>query len=236
MPPTELRAYPTLSENLGSAEEIAIVQCFWKENLLATDLDLYKPYLDFYRSEMRSLRFGLLEESHLLARMAAQSHSDLRRIVEILSDCRNEKLSTTRAAIQTVFPNHDGEAIGISINLAVRVWLTLNTRERSGSLMVGSAPILPWDDDSMRLVDFVDRQFPSTTPTLPPPESWLDPQLTAYNLDRNCQVVVEWTNCLADHLRFDPERRQLHVYPFKICLHDHAKASGTSLSAVRPPG
>ena len=236
MPPTEMQPYTELGDILDSAEEIAIVQCFWRQNLIATDLNLYKPYLDFYRSEMKSLRFGFLTESHLLARMAARSHSDLRRIVETLSTYRNADLYTTRAAIQTLFPSHNDEAIGISINLAVRVWLTLNTRERTGSLMVGSALILSWENDPLSLVDFARCQFPSTIPPLPAPESWLDSGLTAYNLDRNCQVIIEWTNCLADHLRFDPERRQLHVYPFKICLYDHAKASGTSLSAVSTPG
>lgn len=185
---------------------------------------------------MKSLSFGLLKESHLLANMAAQSHLDLRRIVETLSNCRNLDLSTARTAVQSLFPDREDEAIERSINLAIRVWLTLNTRDMFGSLTVGSAPILSWNADSSTLVNFVGRQFPSVIPPLPAPESWLDPRLTACNLDRNCHVIIEWTNCLADHLRFDAERRQLHVYPFKICLRDHARASGTSLSAASTPG
>lgn len=204
--------------------------------MTSAQLKFYSCYLEFYRNEMKGLRFGFLEESYLSTRMAAQTHADIRLVVEKLSCLRNSDLSKSFAAIQDLFPNQSDEAIEISINLALRVWLTLNTRGKTESLIPRSTPVLKWENDSSTLVNFVNRQFPSVIPTISPSESWLDSRFSACNLDRHCQVIIEWTNCLADHLQFDAGTKHLQVYPFKICLHDHEQVSGTALSATKAPG
>lgn len=234
--PTAVNIMATLCEPITQAEELAIVKCFWREDVVPTQLKFYSCYLEFYRNEMKGLRFGFLEESFLLTWMAAQTHADLRLIVEKLSWLRNSDFSVSFAAIQDLFPNQSHEAIEISINLALRVWLTLNARGRSESLTPRSTPVLNWEGDSSTLVNFVNRQFPSAIPPIPPVESWLDSRFSACNLDLHCQVIIEWMNCLADHLHLDPETKHLQVYPFKICLYDHERVLGTSLSGAQALG
>lgn len=149
----------TLCEPTTRAEELAIVKCFWREDVVPTQLKFYSCYLEFYRNEMKGLRFGFLEESFLLTRMAAQTHADLRLIVEKLSCLRNSDFSVSFAAIQDLFPNQSHEAIETSINLALRVWLNLNVRGKSESLTPRSTPVLNWEGDSSTLVNFFNRQF-----------------------------------------------------------------------------
>ncbi|MCJ1230585.1 hypothetical protein MMC12_007259 [Toensbergia leucococca] len=168
--------------------------------------------------------------------MAAQSHADIRKIVGILSLHRHSDLRTVCSAVHVVFPDHNDEAIRTSIDLAMRLWLTLNTREKSLSLTAGKTPIIRWEHDSSTMVNFVRRQFPSASAFITGAEALLDPYFSAYNLTRNCQVTIEWTCSLADHLSLDLKTRRLRIYPLKICLYDHGNASGTSLSATALTG
>ena len=185
---------------------------------------------------MKGLFFGFFEHSHILPKMAAQSHADIRKIVGILSLHRHSDLRTVCSAVHVVFPDHNDEAIRTSIDLAMRLWLTLNTREKSLSLTAGKTPIIRWEHDSSTMVNFVRRQFPSASAFITGAEALLDPYFSAYNLTRNCQVTIEWTCSLADHLSLDLKTRRLRIYPLKICLYDHGNASGTSLSATALTG
>ncbi|PVH77514.1 hypothetical protein DL98DRAFT_361449, partial [Cadophora sp. DSE1049] len=49
----------------------------------------------------------------------------------------------------------------------------------------------------------------------------LDHTFTVANMHRLSGIDVEWTPCLADHLRFNKRRRLLRIYPFKQILLDH---------------
>ena len=91
--------------------------------------------------------------------------------------------------------------------------------------------MLTKESKGTKLIQFVARQFPSKCPTpLDASESRLDRQFTAVYMSRACDLKVEWTSCIADHLRFDFKRNAVRIYHFKICLIDHMNASGTSLS------
>lgn len=81
------------------------------------------------------------------------------------------------------------------------------------------------------LVDFVAHQFPlqNLTP-IASTESKLDQGFTAAYLIRACSVRIDWTTCIADHLRYDEKERVLRIYEFRQCVFDHLRGSGTSLS------
>jgi hypothetical protein len=93
----------------------------------------------------------------------------------------------------------------------------MNVREECFSLHTPRTPIIQWDDRSA-LVDFIAGNFPRATTS---GSAQLDHTFTAANMNRLSGIDIEWTPCLADHLRFDKRRRLLRVYPFKQILIDH---------------
>ena len=83
------------------------------------------------------------------------------------------------------------------------------------------------------LTTFVSQQFCTDNPNqVDHVESRLDQRFTAAYLSRACSVRIEWTTCVADHLRYDERDKSLHVYGFKQCLSDHLCGLGTCLSTV----
>jgi hypothetical protein len=73
-------------------------------------------------------------------------------------------------------------------------------------------------------VEFVERCFPTLRATTSSSLQF-DYTFTAANINRLSGIDIEWTPCLADHLRFDKRRRLLRVYPFKQFLVDSVRTS-----------
>lgn len=71
---------------------------------------------------MKGLYSGFVEESYLLPKMAAETHDDLRHIINNLSDYRNSTLITTCVdIIQRIFLSRSNKAIRMSIGIALRI-------------------------------------------------------------------------------------------------------------------
>ena len=85
------------------------------------------------------------------------------------------------------------------------------------------------------LTTFIAQQFHShNLHQVDPVDSRLDQRFTATYLNRACSVRIEWTTCIADHLRYDEGEKCLRIYGFKQCLSDHLHGLGTSLSGTEP--
>src|SRR2546423_11808161 len=52
----------------------------------------------------------------------------------------------------------------------------------------------------------------SSETMMSPSNARIDPAFTAAYLTNICRVKIQWTNNLADHLRFDSKRRVVTVY------------------------
>jgi hypothetical protein len=57
----------------------------------------------------------------------------------------------------------------------------------------------------------------------------MDPRFTAAHLVKVCNIKLNWTDNLADHLRFDKKYRVLTMYKHKICLVNHYESEGIAI-------
>jgi hypothetical protein len=198
--------------------ETAIVKQFWGKDIPQGKAVAYRPYFRYYATECRRLRLGISNELGQSLTMVATTHEDILLIVYKLPLEKDLCRPDLRALLRLHFPNGDDIGINRSIDFALRVWLTMNVREECYRMDTPQTPTLQWDDEST-LVDFIAQNFPEATTTASSLQ--LDHTFTAANINRLSGIDIEWTPCLADHLRFDKRRRSLRIYPFKQVLLDH---------------
>jgi hypothetical protein len=229
----------SLVEPPSAGREAAIVKQFWAKKIPPSKAEAYRPYFRYYATECRRLRLGISKESWQSSTMVATTHEHILLIVYKLPLEKDIIRPNLRSSLRRHFPNGDDIAINRSIDFALRVWLTMNVREECYSLQTPRTPTIQWDDTST-LVDFIARNFPQATTTAGSLQ--LDHTFTAASINRLSGIDIEWTPCLADHLRFDKRRRLLRIYPFKQVLLDHLqlwegtgseKSSGLVIPSMR---
>jgi hypothetical protein len=80
------------------------------------------------------------------------------------------------------------------------------------------------------LIDFVSDQFPNRSGwKIDPSECRFGRYFTATYLSQACDLKIEWTDFISDHLLLNDDRTTLQVYHFKLCVFNHFKKSGSSL-------
>ena len=221
-----------LSDSLEKSTELQIVKQLWGKQIHEAQLEPYRPYFRYYATECRRLQLGISEKAWQSTTMAARTHSDLLIIVNTLSLNSSSCNPEIRTSLQTYFPHADDIAIKRSIDLALRIWLTLNVREECFKTHTPRTPTIQWDDTTT-LSDFIAGNFPHATTSAGSLQ--LDHNFTAANIHRLSGIDIEWTPCLADHLRFDKRRRLLRVYPFKQILLDHLDRSSNTKAREGEP-
>ncbi|TVY18403.1 hypothetical protein LARI1_G003433 [Lachnellula arida] len=198
--------YLPVTEPPGPDNEVAIIKQLWGKDIAKGQADAYRSYFRYYSTECRRLQMGISKESWLSSTMAAKTHADILFIVHTLSLESQLYRPDVRALLRHRFVNSDDLAVNRSIDFALRAWLTLNVREERFSLHTPSTPVMEWDDNTT-LADFVERNFPNASPTSSVPSLQFDHAFTMASMNRLSGIEVEWTPCLADHLRFDKRRR-----------------------------
>jgi hypothetical protein len=212
----------SLTDPLLSDVEAAILKQFFARDVPPDKAERYRTYFRYYRTECRRLKLGISKESWQASTMIATTHEDILLIAHKLSLSLDNQLyrADLRDNLREYFPHAEDVAINRSIDFTLRVWLTMNVREQCYSLQTPRTPTIQWDDAST-LADFVARKFPHASTTAGSLQ--LDHTFTAANINRLSGIDIEWTPCLADHLRFDKRRRLLRIYPFKQILLDHLR-------------
>jgi len=205
----------------GHDAELLIASQFWTKSIPEQEQNLYRSYFRYYATECKRLCLGLSKDSWQ-STMVATTHEHNLFIVALLLQQKKEKRPHIRSLIRKRFFNAEDRAIDRSIDFALRTWLTINIRENCFSLQTPRTPTVQWDDYST-LVEFVERCFPRATTSS---SLQFDYTFTAANINRLSGIDIEWTPCLADHLRFDKRRRLLRIYPFKQFLIDNLKLWG----------
>ena len=209
-----------LDEPLNVAEKTAIVECFWRVKPPTLNMIRYESYFEFYTQEMKALCLAFDKEDSVLERMAAKTHEDVRLIVHQLAEDEDLDLFRAIAKLKILFPKDENDvtAIRLSIDLALRVWLFLDSREYSPTANTVSRPSSRWETDHHSLKSFITWQFPSTARVPSVSGGTLDRSLTAYNLHRLYGITVRWTNFLTKHLYYDLTSQTLYIFPHKTCL------------------
>jgi hypothetical protein len=124
-------------------------------------------------------------------------------------------------------PTATPDAIRRSVELTIRMWLTINIHSSDifvGPLSAGDAPV-DWRQD-ISLEQLLRNRFGRSVQLHRQRSiAMFDPAFTATYLVNTCGVRLQWTDDLLSHLNFDLKRLVLTVYRHKACLLSHIDSS-----------
>jgi hypothetical protein len=204
-----------LTDRPGSKLEIghALFGTVFREE----QLDVFQAYFDYYIKELELLRTGISEETWQTKGLAANTYEDIFYVVNILRENGDSRRPEIRSLLQSRFPLSDDLGLDRSINLAIRLWLMINTQEPEFGGIRHEATCAQWDDDTT-LRTFLSGLFPHSRWQITAQSSRLGPHFTAAFMQRVCGLKIEWTTSLHDHLRLDRRRKALKIFPYKCHL------------------
>lgn len=215
--------------SLDGSARAAIVRCFWGDEVAEIGLDHYLPYFRHYEAEIRESHYGVAQSFHAAAAGACHDTGKICSIVDRLSSSGTKLRPDIRAALRdNLHLALDDVLLNRLIDQALRLWLTINVRERAFGDCRPDIPVVEWDDHST-LHAFVARQFPNPSGKQRTYHKPIGHDFTAVNIARLSSVTIRWTLCLADHLNYNDEHRELKVYPYKKCLLRHLSQSRPSI-------
>jgi len=179
----------------------------------------YKTYFTYYEDTWHGWKNG--EEGGSLKHM---SHEEVRMVIESItkiilngSSCDRKSLRQ-RLLKEPRFHHCALENLNGIIDLSLRLWLTLNIRDRKFSYATHS---VQWDDH-MPLQVFIRSLFPGPRMLEDSKDiNFLLPaNFTAVKLRRYSGINIDWTTSLNEHLSWDRTHRTLKIYPLKAYLRE----------------
>jgi hypothetical protein len=191
--------------------------------LKGTQETSYANFLEYIGQQLQGL------QTHQ-ARIATQNFDGIMDLIQLFRDHRINSRADIMDILKSSFPNVEETAISRSAELALRLWLSINVQSSTttvGHVQADDTAVEWLPDQSLDGLS----QFQKSSPTLPhnPKGGHIDRDLTATYLLNVCDIQLDWTNNLVDHLRLDRKRRVLTIYRHKVCLFIHAKSSRTVL-------
>jgi hypothetical protein len=170
--------------------------------------------------------FGHLR--HQQRHFVVQNFDGTLGIVRVLRDNPTKSQDEIIEILSTRYLNMAPAAVRRSVELTVRVWLTLNINSSSvvvGPTFADETP-LDWDPD-VSLDVLVQRQFlKSGGGRGKTAKSNIDPAMTAAYLASTCGLRFRWTDSPLEYLQFDATRQTLVVYRHRVCLVNHIESTG----------
>jgi hypothetical protein len=203
--------------SLSEDEKVSIIKCCWP-GAHSTNVDDYRSYFGFFHQELRNI-YGKGDSS---PKFAVQTLEDIKTAVKVISENQAQPRSYIIKELRGSFANQDDTSIIRSMELVVRLWLNLNVQTWD-NLVPSEMPRitrLHWADN-ISLVDMVGQSFGRSKDEPDKQRSRISPDFTAWKLKYLCNVTIEWTDSLTDHLHFDHGSKILRIYPHKICLLGH---------------
>lgn len=166
-------------------------------------------------------------------RLFVDTFEDVVFLVRTLRVHPNLPLSIILQQLWPHFQDIDERAIKRSLELAIRLWLTININSRplAWGIVDTYQRALDWSVE-LSLQDVLEERFarrPSVTAKKLP---LIDGSFTAAYLVDVCGMTLNWTDYLSDHLRPDPNNQVLTVYKHKICLINHLQAPSAIPTSV----
>lgn len=208
--------------NLNAHQRFQLAQAFWHGLKLTEktfNAEDYTEFFNFINSELDLIK-------HHGSKFAAGTFGSMTGIIKAIQ--KSPELSREKLVdvISHEFLNVDRKALRRSIELALRLWLTLNVR--STTIIVG--PLDPrttrveWDQD-ISITQLIASQFARSKLSPDIGRDRLDQSFTAAHLVYSSGIKIRWSSNLADHLQLDNRSRILSVYQHKICLINHLESS-----------
>ena len=175
----------------------------------------FEEYLSFYTKEISVLR----EIKHWSKNeddwsFPIKSHLQMLGAIECV---QGMSTSTMRSGFRQTLKHElklysiGGRELDAVIDLALRLWLVANFRDRQERGLGGGRPCLQWRDDES-LPDCLRRLFPIADLELAPSQRRLHPRFMASTLVDVCGLRINWTSSLEDHLQLDRHQKTLWVF------------------------
>lgn len=204
-----------LTDRPGSRLQIG--QAFFGTTFREEKVDMFRSYFEYYNEELVLLRTGISEKTWQSKGLATKTYEDIFYVVNVLRDNGDSRRPQLRSLLRSRFRSSDDLGLDRSINLAIRLWLMINTQEPEFGGIRHGATCVQWDDETT-LRAFFQRLFPKTRWQITSRSSRLGPHFTAAFMERVCGLKIEWTTSLQDHLWLDRPRKALKIFPFKCHL------------------
>ena len=221
---------PLLTEPFKSRSDI--LKKFFNRDVADTEkYELYFKYYDRVCSRLRS--------SIEYVAMNAKTHGDVFHVMDVLQHSPDIKALTRQGLRQALrHPlsrsadhsrddssdeqqtiNCSDEMLDNTIDLALRLWLTMDIRARR----FGGVADVQWNEDSS-LSEFIDHNFPKEkkwSSKVHSSDVWLDERFTAPSLFLRRGIKTQFTDKLTHHLFFDRKAQILMIYPLRHYLSLH---------------
>ena len=206
-------------EQLEDEQKQSLIQRLFKVDTSTFIADLYDPYFENYSTQIKSFNLG--PNSSMLSALERDRRLQpyLVSVVEKLltepkSPRQSVKEHVKRVAEEQKLLEKDDTFFDRSIDLALQVWLMLNSRDRAND----TSPVTKWEGDKS-LDHLVKELFPVEDEST---DLRFNYRFTAANIERNSGVKIVWTRYLSEHLSFDDEQdyRKLKIFPYKHWLND----------------
>jgi hypothetical protein len=231
---TQNRSLLDLSEMSTTAEPLwrkpsqetrrKLLDSFFEIDLAKTDSAIFKSYFQYYARALAMLNYRTLASTSTDSQLLIQNHIELIGIVEAIRSNGAEKGEFCR----NLAAQYSGDESGASrtVDLVLRLWLMINVREPEAALQAPQTPIRRWQP-AQTLPKFLSLVFETSRWKVEAKDSRLHPSFTAAFMVNVCGLRLEWTDCLADHLKLDRRVNALRVYSYKNILQAHLKMSNT---------
>lgn len=177
----------------------------------------FEEFLSYYSEEPKKLQTGITKADWPVPNLEERTHHDILNIVSFLKEHLTENRSEVRQQFLFKHQELDLASLNHLTDLAIRMWLMINVLDSDVELVDDEAPRRPWSG-TRSLEELVKSLFQKSKTKLDMKESRLHPSFTASNLVKVCGLKVEWTQCLANHLRLDRRKKVLWVFSCKSFL------------------
>jgi hypothetical protein len=149
-----------LTDRPGSRLQIG--QALFSTTFREEQVNAFRIYFDYYIKELELLRRGISEETWQTKGLAAKTYKDIFYIINVL---RNNGANSQRpelcSLLRSRFRLSDDLGLDRSINLAIRLWLMINTQEPKFGGIRHEVTCVEWDDETT-LRTFFQKLFPKS--------------------------------------------------------------------------
>ena len=194
-------------QDLNQRDTWSLIRLLWPQldlNQESVRAETYGAYLGFVKRELTSFK-------HFEADFAIQSFASLGKVIQIVYKHRGDNRDEIVQQSKHEFLNCDETSILRSIELALRLCLTVNIR--SEWITVGPAPPKhSWSNEVAPTTLLDGTIFRHSSRQIFDGAHRIDHDFTARTLMRISGVKILWTDDLAEHLEFSHKSRTLKVY------------------------
>ncbi|MCJ1291899.1 hypothetical protein MMC34_003447 [Xylographa carneopallida] len=227
-----LQCIPTLAKCdigletlLEEEQKKLLIHCLFNVDKSTVTDSTYQPFFENYGTQLLSFNLGAGSDKLT----APERDTRLRpyivaAVAKLFAEPRSLRESV-KEHVKQIEQEHSDVFLDRAIDLALQVWLMINSRDRTND----TSPTSKWIGDQS-LDHLVKDLFPVEDEQT---DLRFTYRFTAANIERYSGVKIVWTRYLSEHLSFDDEEdyRKLKIFPYKQWLKDMLELA----KVQRPP-